>query len=221
MALTMSYSAHKFNALPHIDREELADIDSCAEALITVIAKEGLEKYVGLWNPHKHFDVSEDEQIVARAVTDSDKYVIVNRVEKYSADNIPCAWRTVDGIWTPMQFVTPDFPGANVALHAILSTSQTFLPKINNIIQEYGLQGRVGLQLANNVVMETDKFLMERTDEHLRIQRFQWETEKPGMWTSGKYIKTYWGAVPDVGSRPMAGCHISHGGCATPDHKSW
>lgn len=219
--ITQQYLAAKFNGLPHIDHDGLANIDRSAETLVAAIISEGLERHVGLWNPHKHFDVANDEQIVSRRGKSTDKWVVMTEVEKYNPMNIPCAWKTVDGVWSPMQFVRPDFPGAQESCAALLDKVKTLLPKIDRIIKESGLEGRVGLHLATDTGHKKDKFLMERTDETKRVQRFNWETEEPGMWTTGEYIKTYWVATQgENGAQPKAGCHISHGGCATQDHNS-
>ena len=118
------FEANVFKRFPHIDQPISQQLLG-AEALELgkVIGAYGLEKHVGVFRVHKHFDVAAGDVVVARADVGTCDRVATVSVEPATAASLAYMWVFKRSHWSPVQFCTMEFPGNGMpALH----TGETF-----------------------------------------------------------------------------------------------
>lgn len=187
-----------FNKMPHINcKEARADLTKYVEEGLDVIRSHGLEEHVGLFRTHKHFDITENEQVVMKYDIDEiDKVVERVSVEAANHARIPYMWCLEDGIWMPVQWVD-DVKGLyKDGLQAVLLKIKDFGQDLKNTLNRLGAQNQLGICLRRSI-----KKMMESTNETDRVQTFYVVTENEE--SNDKVIDTHWMAQ---GTNPSNKC---------------
>lgn len=170
-------------------------------AVLKAIAQQGITKHLGVWYPHNHFHVEEDERVVSHPVK-SNGEPMFGRLAGEAAlqtsvfklvdikDMVPATLYFSEGRWWPVQYIDKSVPGAEESYEFFMKHATEFLSDLTQVMKDAGLGNRMGLALRNDMSLKRkdDRVLSEKTDHKARVQRFYWQAEQ----NSGDLFVTYY-----------------------------
>lgn len=196
-----------FNSLPDIDEDYMnrPTFTIASTQVLKSMLVENLGEYIGLWYPHKHFDVEDGEYIVSCSKVQMNKDLfnkpvsdvvletsVIAASKEYMSENfVPATLYKYGDKWMPMQYIAKDVPGAQESYDYFLKNGSKFLPTLTETMKLAGLEGRMGLVLRNDTALKRNDQAMldEKTDKKQRLQRFFWGGNKE---PSEDTFVTYW-----------------------------
>lgn len=182
-----------FNSLSDIDDEEdrRVKFTDASTPILKKMMEKGICNHVGLWYPHKHFDVSKGEYVASYVPQDKPADLVMQTdVLKDKKDLVPMCLYMHEGKWMPMQFVSKDVPGAQESYDHFQTHGAEFLPDIGETMSELNLKKSMGIVLRNEMSRKMDGFMLdEETNRKKRHQEFRWK--KTNEYQKEVFI-TYW-----------------------------
>lgn len=188
-----------FNGLSDIDdeAERRVKFTDASTSILKKMMEKGVCHHVGLWYPHKHFDVSDGEYVASYVPQDKPADLVMQTsVLKDNKDFVPMCLYMHEGKWMPMQYVSKDIPGAKSSYDYFMRHAADFLPDIGKKMAELNLERSMGIVLRNDISLgKKDGFMLdEETNRGKRHQEFKWK--KTNEYDKEVFI-TYW-CVDDV-----------------------
>lgn len=192
-----------FNRLSDIDDDDELRVrfTEASTPILKLMAEKSMTDHIGLWYPHKHFDVKDGEYIGSYVPDDKPiELVMQTSVLSDRKEFVPACLYMHEGKWMPMQFVSNKVPGAQESYDFFLQNAANFLPEITNMMKELGLKGKMGIVLRNDTSLDKKDGMMldEQTDRVERFQQFTWK--KADDYEKTVFI-TYW--CVDIGADPL------------------